>query len=530
MIRIHQIRMKPDHTKEELKEKLLRQLGIGQEALLSYQIVKQSIDARKKPQIFFTYAIDVSVRQEDEVLRRHRKNADIRQVTDKPYHFVEHGSLPLRHRPVIVGSGPAGLFCAYMLAREGYRPLLIEQGAPVEERIRDVECFWQGKELKPYSNVQFGEGGAGTFSDGKLNTLVKDVSGRNRKVLEIFVEHGAPEEILYLHKPHLGTDLLSDIVSRIRKSIIAFGGEVRFHTRLTGIEIKENKLFGIRLNDSEILPADPLVLAIGHSARETFDLLHQAGVEMQAKSFAVGVRVEHPQDLIDQWQYGNASHSLPAAPYKLAETLPSGRGVYTFCMCPGGYVVNASSEKGRLAVNGMSYQDRAGKNANSAVIVTVSPADYGGDHPLAGIEFQRLLEERAFGVGKGKVPVQCFGDFCSNQVTKELGEISPQIKGEYTFANIKEILPPFISDALEQGIKKFNDKIHGFSRSDTVLIAVESRTSSPVRILRDEHLSASVRGIYPCGEGAGYAGGITSAAMDGIKTAEAIALTYRSYD
>lgn len=531
MLRINQLKLRPGHTREELEEKILKTLHIKSDALLDYQIQKQSIDARKKPDIFFTYTVDVKINKENSVLRRLKNQ--VQKVTPNPYRPPAPGQETLNHRPVIIGSGPAGLFCAYLLALAGYRPLLLERGGSVDERLLDVEEFWGNGRLNLSSNVQFGEGGAGTFSDGKLNTLVKDAKGRNRFVLETFVKFGAPESILYEQKPHIGTDILINVVRSMRQKIEDLGGEIRFHSQMTDIFLvketagTQSRVKGIQINGEESLDTDLLVLAIGHSARDTFRMLYEKKISMQAKSFAVGVRIEHPQSMINECQYGQADPEyLPTASYKLTAQLENGRGAYTFCMCPGGYVVNASSEEGRLAVNGMSYHGRDGVNANSAVIVTVTPEDYGSEHPLAGVEFQRRLEERAYEAGQGKVPVQCFKDFCADQVSGHFGEIVPQIKGEYTFANVRRIFPEVLGDSLEEGIRLMDHKIHGFAREDAVLSGVESRTSSPVRIERDEDFESNLGGIYPCGEGAGYAGGITSAAMDGMKTAEAVMKKY----
>ncbi len=537
MLRITQLKLRPGHTTEELEELLLATCRLKRTELLSYQIRKQSVDARKKPDIYYSYTVDVQVAPDKEkrILRQVKQR--VQKAEEKPYQVPAHGQQPLHFRPVIAGMGPSGLFCAYLLAKEGYRPILVERGAPVEERQKDVEEFWKSGVLNPASNVQFGEGGAGTFSDGKLNTLVKDPCGRNRFVLETFVRFGAPESILYEQKPHIGTDVLSRVVQNMRREILSLGGDVRFHSQITGLLTqkpdsggKTSRLCGVTVNGTEHIRTEILVLAIGHSARDTFQMLYDTGVAMQAKSFAVGVRIEHPQEMIQQSQYGEkAAGQMPPASYKLAEKLENGRGVYTFCMCPGGYVVNASSEEGRLAVNGMSYHDRAGENANSAVIVTVTPEDYGLDHPLAGIAFQRQLEERAYKAGNGKIPVQCYGDFCQNRPTEEPGDIRPQTKGAYQFTNIRPVFPEELADSLEKGIAAMDRKIHGFARPDAVLSAVESRTSSPVRILRGEDFESSIAGLYPCGEGAGYAGGITSAAMDGLKTAEAIIRQFTNY-
>ena len=540
MLRIGQLKIKTGHTKEELERKVERALGVSREEIQSIEIRKRSIDARKKPEIYYVYTVDVKltkVKKEKAILSR-RKLKDVSEEKETSYEFPAcREASEMKHRPVVVGSGPAGLFCAYLLAKHGYRPILIERGAPVEERKKAVEAFWETGVLDTRTNVQFGEGGAGTFSDGKLNTLVKDPAGRNREVLKIFVAHGAPEEILYENKPHIGTDILIDVVRRMRESIEDSGGECRFYTKLTGISTGDGRVKEIRIEEQgkeSLIPAEVVVLALGHSARDTFAMLKETGVFLEAKSFAVGVRVEHLQKRINLSQYGTEQHpDLPAAAYKLTAKAENGRGVYTFCMCPGGYVVNASSEEGRLCVNGMSYHGRAGKNANSAVIVTVTPEDYAADGnqgPLAGVEFQRHLEERAYEAGNGKIPVQCFGDFKNGRISDSFGEVLPQMKGAYCFGNVRGIFPEEIASSIQEGIEAFEQKIHGFSRDDTVLSGVEARTSSPVRITRDETMqSVNVQGLYPCGEGAGYAGGITSAAMDGMKTAEAVAKKYQAF-
>ncbi|MGC4019835.1 MAG: NAD(P)-binding protein [Muricomes sp.] len=531
MLRISQLNLHPGHSQEELLDKICRHLRISREDLLDFEIQKQSIDARKKPDILFSYTVDVKVKQENQVFKKARNKAQKAEVVQ--YQFPVSGENMLLHRPVIVGSGPAGLFCAYLLAKAGYAPIILERGGPVEERILDVEKFWESGHLNLSSNVQFGEGGAGTFSDGKLNTLVKDTKGRSRFVLQTFVEHGAPPSILYEQKPHIGTDILIDVVRNMRKSIEDMGGEFHFHSQVTDISLehatseKKGKLKSVIINDRETIDSEICVFAIGHSARDTFKMLYDRQIPMEAKSFAVGVRIEHPQSMITENQYGKTtSGELPVASYKLTAQLENGRGAYTFCMCPGGYVVNASSEEGRLAVNGMSYHKRDGVNANSAVIVTVTPEDYKNTHPLAGVEFQRMLEERAYAEGNGKVPVQCFADFQKKQPTKELGDIVPQIKGAYALANVRNIFPEELGNSLEEGILLMDNKIHGFAREDAVLSGVESRTSSPVKIIRNEEFESEAAGIYPCGEGAGYAGGITSAAMDGMKIAEAIIKKY----
>ena len=518
MLRINQLKLPVGHTPEQLKKKIIKSLQIRERDLKQYSVRKRSIDARKKPELYYVYSIDLTVENEARVLKCTKGR--VQKVSEKPYRIPEHGKKKMSLRPVVVGSGPAGLFCAYLLALEGYRPLIVERGAAVRERKADVAHFWETGVLDPSSNVQFGEGGAGTFSDGKLNTLVKDTAGRNRFVLETFVSFGAPEDILWEQKPHIGTDILIDVVEAMRNRIIQLGGEFHFHSQVTDILPREGCLV---INGREKIRTEAVVLAIGHSARDTFQLLYDRGVCMEAKSFAVGVRVEHPQEMIDRNMYGtHRGKKLPAASYKLAEKLENGRGVYSFCMCPGGYVVNASSEEGRLAVNGMSYRDRDGENANSAIVATVTPADFKNTHPLAGIEFQRELEEKAWRAGNGKVPVQRLEDYLKNRAGTGFGKVHPNIKGGYTPANVRQIFPEELAWSLGEGICRMGKKIPGFDDGDTLLSGVESRTSSPVRIVRNEQYESSISWLYPCGEGAGYAGGITSAAMDGMRVAEAI--------
>ena len=527
-VRIQQLKLPVTHTEQELRDRIIRTLRIRPEELIRYEIVRRSLDARKE-ELRYVYLIDADVKREAAVLKKCRGSAE--KAKRVRYRFPEPGTGRLSHRPVIVGTGPAGLFCGLMLARAGYAPVLLERGQRAEERVETVDRFWRLGILDPQSNVQFGEGGAGTFSDGKLNTLVKDPAGRNRKVLELFVEAGAPKEILYEQKPHLGTDLLVGIVRCMREEIVRLGGDIRFGCRMTDLVLESGAVRGIVTRsggrEPEVLKAEQVVLAIGHSARDTFAVLKERGVPMQPKAFAVGVRVEHPQEMINRSQYGEGyPGGLPPASYKVTRRLEDGRGVYSFCMCPGGYVVNASSEKDMLAVNGMSYQARDGRNANSAMIVTVTPADYGGTDVLAGVEFQRKLERAAYELGGGRIPVQTFGDFCAERASVRLGDIKPCIKGAYELTSVRAIFPPELSRALEEGIRGCGRLIPGFAGPDAVLSGVESRTSSPVRILRNEELESGISGLYPCGEGAGYAGGITSAAMDGLKIAEAIAKKY----
>lgn len=431
-------------------------------------------------------------------------------------------------RPVIVGSGPAGLFCALLLAERGFRPLVLERGDDVEARHKAVGAFFASGSLDPESNIQFGEGGAGTYSDGKLNTTVSDTLYRNAKVLEEFVEAGAPPEIRYLSKPHIGTDYLVRVVKALREKIEALGGEVRFRSRVTSLLSGEGRVRGVVVGGTEEIEAETVVLAIGHSARDTFLELSREGLELERKAFAIGLRIEHPQEMVSRRQYGESWRHprLPVADYKLTHRSSDGRGVYTFCMCPGGHVVNASSEPGMVACNGMSDFRRDSRNANSAVVVAVRPEDFGGDGVLAGIEFQRRWERLAFEAGGGghALPVQTFGDFQAGRASKALGAVEPCAKGAYALSELNACLPAFAARAIKEGILAFDRKLRGFARPDAVLTGVETRTSSPLRILRGEDLQAlSLRGLYPCGEGAGYSGGIMSSAIDGIKVAEAVA-------
>lgn len=527
MIRINQIKLPIDHTKEQLLEKAAKLLKLPVSAVRDLRIVKQSLDARKKEEIHYIYTVDVSTDKEAAVIKKAR-NVNILAAPDQQYRFPASGTAPMKHRPVIIGSGPAGLFCGLMLAKQGYRPIILERGEAVDERFRRVNAYWEGKEgLHPNSNVQFGEGGAGTFSDGKLNTLVKDPSGRNRKVLEIFAEAGADSSILYWNKPHIGTDVLRGVVKNIRSQILDLGGEVRFLSQATGFRIEHGRLTGLQINHEAYIDTQAVVLATGHSARDTFQALEQAGVYMEQKAFAVGLRIQHPQSMVNKAQYGaKYADRLGAADYKLTRQCTTGRGVYSFCMCPGGYVVNASSEEGRIAVNGMSDHARDSRNANSAIIVTVTPEDFGSREPLSGVAFQRRLEELAYKMGEGRIPLQLYGDFKADKASKALGETAPVLKGGYTLSNLRPIFTEAVSASLIEGIESFDRIIPGFARFDALLAGVESRTSSPVRITRDEGFESSVKGLYPCGEGAGYAGGITSAAMDGIKVAEEIARRY----
>ncbi len=511
-----------------LTKKAAKILGVKETDISALCILKHSIDARKKPQLFQVYTVGVTLRNEklQEKVIKYCKDKSVAPYIQNPYIFPSTGKTKLSFRPVVIGTGPAGLFCGYMLAKYGYQPILLERGFDVDTRTKDVEAYWSGGSLNPDSNVQFGEGGAGTFSDGKLNTLVKDKHGRNKEVLRIFVQFGAPEHILYESKPHIGTDVLRQVVINLRNAIIACGGEVRFGAKMTGFQVKEGTLCAVEVNNSEWIQTTQAVLAIGHSARDTFTYLDKIHVPMEAKAFAVGMRVEHSQCMINNSMYGEEQgNQLPAAPYKLTAQTSTGRNVYSFCMCPGGFVVNASSEPEQIAVNGMSYADRDGEHANSAIIVQVTPKDYGENGPLAGITFQRQLEKKAYLLGSGKVPVQYYEDYVKNVSSENIkNREKPCMKGAYQLTNLRGLLPTDCEVAFLEGMEQFDKIIPGFAGKETILSGIESRTSSPVRIHRDEMLqSPAIRGLYPCGEGAGYAGGITSAAMDGILIAEKIA-------
>lgn len=518
-----------DNQKERalLQKEITRILKIQESNLKDFAIIKKSIDARKKEDVKYIYVVSCHVQNESSVLKK-CKNPNVTPYHEKGYQFTPAGTEKLAHRPVVVGMGPAGIFCALELAKAGFKPLVIERGKSVDDRVKEVEHFWQTGELNEECNVQFGEGGAGTFSDGKLNTAIKDPTGRIRKVLRTFVEYGAPEEICYLNKPHIGTDRLRDVVKAMREHIIELGGEVRFDTKLTDVILEDNKVVGIEVNGEEKIPCEVVVMAIGHSARDTFSCIHAKGFEMIPKAFAIGVRVQHSQEMINMSQYGMEHEILPVADYKVTHQTVGGRGVYSFCMCPGGLVVNSSSEKGRMVVNGMSNYDRDEKNANSALIVTVTPEDFWGNDVLAGVEFQRKWEELAYKEGQGKIPVQLYGDFKNNQISKEFKSVKPCMEGATHFGNLRNCLPEFISQAIIEGMEAFDRKIKGFYDEEAILAGVETRTSSPVRIVRSEALESNMGGMYPCGEGAGYAGGITSAAIDGIKVYEAIANKYTS--
>lgn len=524
MIRVRQIKVsvKNDNI-DKLYSELVRKLKINVNDIVNVKVVKKSIDARHKDNVCFVYEVDVDVKD----ISRIKFDNDVSMSVSNKYSYSLSGSLSLNNRPIIVGSGPCGLFCAYELAKEGYRPIVIERGEDMDNRVKTVNDFWNNGKFNSNSNVQFGEGGAGTFSDGKLSTQIKDKNNRIGEVLNIFVENGAPKEILYDYMPHIGTDKLRDVVKNMRNKIISMGGEFRYNSCLNDINIEDGKVKSIIVND-DVIDCEILILAIGHSARDTFRMLHDRGIDMANKPFAVGVRVMHSQDMISYNQFGDFYKYLRPASYKLTYNTSSGRGVYSFCMCPGGYVVNASSEVGRLVVNGMSNHDRESGIANSAIVVTVNESDYGTDL-FDGVRFQEKLESSAYRLGNGLIPIQKYGDYVNGVKSSDFGKILPMVKGKYTFSDLNLLFNDDINRSLKEGINYFDSKIKGFNDSDVLLAGVESRTSSPIKIIRNEFFESNISGIYPAGEGCGYAGGIVSAAVDGIKVFESIVSKYKKF-
>lgn len=529
MLRITELKLPLDHPDEALREAIVQRLGIRDEQLLSFNLFKRSYDARKKnSELLFIYTIDLEASNEAELLAKFADDRNISVAPDVTYKYVGHAPADLQERPVVVGFGPCGIFAGLLLAQMGFKPIILERGKEVRQRTKDTWGLWRKSVLNPESNVQFGEGGAGTFSDGKLCSQIKDPLHHGRKVLEEFVKAGAPDEILYINKPHIGTFRLTGMVEQMRQDIIALGGEVRFQEKVTDLLIDGGQLSGVVLESGEQLQSRHVVLALGHSARDTFRMLHGKGVFMEAKPFSVGFRIEHPQTLIDKARLGKyAGHpKLGAADYKLVYHAKNGRSVYSFCMCPGGTVVAATSEPGRVVTNGMSQYSRNERNANSGIVVGIDPErDYPGG-PLAGIELQERLEAHAYVMGGSnyQAPAQLVGDFVAGKPSTALGSVEPSYKPGVTLGDLAPSLPDFAIEAIREALPAFDRQIKGYNLHDAVLTGIETRTSSPLRITRGEdYQSLNVKGLFPAGEGAGYAGGILSAGVDGIRIAEAVA-------
>lgn len=529
MIRLSNIKLPLDHSEPALEKAVLDALGIDKSDLIKVNVFRRGYDARKKTNIWLIYTLDVETKLNEILLDKFADNNQIKETPDLNYHYVAKAPADLKERPIIIGFGPCGLLAALTLAQMGYKPIVLERGKEVRERTKDTFGFWRKKELNTESNVQFGEGGAGTFSDGKLYSQVKDPKQYGRKVLTEFVAAGAPDEIMYVSKPHIGTFRLVSMVEQMRATIVELGGEIRFSARVDDITIEDGKINGVTLADGEKLVSKHVCLAIGHSARDTFEMLHNKGVYIEAKPFSVGFRIEHEQSMIDKARFGpNAGNEiLGAADYKLVHHCKNGRSVYSFCMCPGGTVVAATSEEHRVVTNGMSQYSRNERNANSAIVVGIDPSDYPGG-PLAGIEFQRQLESHAYTMGGSNydAPAQKVGDFLKGKSSDVVGQVKPSFKPGIKLTDLADALPSFCIDAIREAIPAFNKKIHGFAFDDALLTGVETRTSAPISIKRnDVYQSINTQGLFPAGEGAGYAGGIMSAAIDGIKIAEAMALS-----
>jgi uncharacterized FAD-dependent dehydrogenase len=537
MLRLTQVHLPLDHPESALRDAILSRLQIPADRLVGFTLFRRGYDARRRSAITLVYTLDVEVKDEAALLEKFKGVPDIAIAPDTSYKFVlDKAPENIKHRPVVIGFGPCGLFAALILAQMGLRPLILERGKVVRERTKDTWGLWRKRELNPESNVQFGEGGAGTFSDGKLHSGIKDPKHYGRKVLTEFVKHYAPEEILYVSKPHIGTFRLVKMIESMRESIEALGGEFRFEAKVIDLDIDNGQMRGVVLEGGERIASEHVVLAVGHSARDTFRMLYERGVYIEAKPFAIGFRAEHPQSLIDRARFGNfAGHPLlGAADYKLVHHAKNGRAVYSFCMCPGGTVVAATSEPGRVVTNGMSQYSRNERNANSGIVVAIEPKDFGGDkHPLAGIDFQRELESRAYVLGGSNydAPGQLVGDFVAGKPSTEFGKVIPSYKPGVHLTDLAPSLPDYAIDAIREALPAFDKQIRGYFMHDAVLTGVETRTSSPVRIKRQDNFqSVNVKGLFPAGEGAGYAGGILSAGVDGIKVAEAVALSMAGND
>jgi len=530
MLRLSNFKLPLEHSENELKTAILQKLALNASELISYSIYKRSYDARQKQQIYFIYALDVDTHKNAEILEKFAEDTSVKAKPDDSYQFVAQAPENLTERPIVVGMGPCGLFAGLVLAQMGFKPIILERGKAVRERTVDTFGLWRKRKLNEESNVQFGEGGAGTFSDGKLYTQIKDPKHHGRKVLNEFVAAGAPDEILYLSKPHIGTFRLVSMVEKMRHSIEALGGEIRFEQRVDKVLIENEQVQGVSLQSGEVLASQHVVFAIGHSARDTYKMLFNRGVYMEAKPFSIGFRIEHPQSMIDKCRFGDyaGNELLGAADYKLVHHCKNGRSVYSFCMCPGGTVVAATSESGKVVTNGMSQYSRDERNANSAIVVGIDPEKDYPNAPLAGLDLQDDLEKRAFVLGGENydAPAQLVGDFLNSQPSTKLGSVEPSYKPGVKLGDLSDCLPEYAIAAIKEALPAFDKKIRGFAMHDALLTAVETRTSSPVRIKRDNFSFESIntQGFYPGGEGAGYAGGILSAAVDGVKIAEALAL------
>ena len=545
MLRINEIKLPLEqagtvkHQDDQIKLALLKRLRISEDDLIQFTIFKRGVDARKSHAILYVYSLNVAVKNEGKVLAKLRKDPHIKPAPDTSYHYVAKADALSKPRPIIIGFGPAGIFAALILAQSGFKPIVLERGKEVRKRTQDTWGLWRRGKLNPESNVQFGEGGAGTFSDGKLYSQIKDPKHYGRKVIQEFVKAGAPAEIQYVSHPHIGTFKLVDMVEKMRRNIIALGGDIRFDSRVEDIAIENGEVQGVTLQTGEHITTNHLVLAVGHSARDTFEMIHKNGIYIEAKPFSIGFRIEHPQGLIDRARYGKSYsedllNKIGAADYKLVHHAKNGRSVYSFCMCPGGTVVAAASEPNRVVTNGMSQYSRNERNANAGIVVGITPeVDYppeASPHgPLAGIELQRQLESHAYVLGGSNynAPAQLIGDYLSNKPSTQFGEVTPSYTPGVTLTNLDSALPEFANTAIREAIPVFAKKINGFDLADGILTGVETRTSSPIRIKRDDDTLQSIntKGLFPCGEGAGYAGGILSAGVDGIKVAEAVALS-----